>query len=219
MRKVWAALAIPMFISGACWATPRMKTPDFTEAKVGDHTYRIPKEYGGASENEENGLNTIGVQFSRKGLGPLEVDVPGWEDNINVLILSGITSTDYIYDHFFNSSPRGKNDKNLSMYKIKKVEKINNELTYRTMGGDLDVVIVDSRDNHLSFMFMLCSKHTIQGSFNSCQMFFDHAGARWKITFGKEFMTDYKSIRMMIQQRIMTFTREGDEHESESTTN
>lgn len=207
MRGMWKLLVAPVLMAGIGWAMPAKPEAPYLEVKLGEHTYRIPKEYGATSSGPtEDGVTTMTFQMSREDLSPLKGDIPGWEDNINLLITSGIASASVIYDHIYDGDPIGNQDKKREKYKRYKSQPIGNDIMYHTMRGEhFDVAVPYQDEKKLPLGFMVCTKHTVEGVDNGCHLYFDKNGSRWELVFGKKYILEYNSIMNNVVEKMKLF--------------
>lgn len=207
MRGMWKLLVAPVLMAGIGWAMPAKPEAPYLEVKLGEHTYRIPKEYGATSSGpSENGVTTMTFQMSRENLSPLHKDVPGWGDNINLLITAGIAPTASVYDFIYDGDPRNKEGKVRDIYKRKSSKDIGSTIVLHEMNNDyFDVAVPKQDEKEMPLGFMVCSKFTIKGADNACKFYFDSQGVRWNIDFGKKYILEYDNIRQRVEALMETF--------------
>lgn len=207
MRGMWKLLVAPVLMAGIGWAMPAKPEAPYLEVVLGEHTYRIPKEYGATSSGPtEYGVTTMAFQMSREDLSPLKGDIPGWEDNINLLITAGIASASSVYDAIYDGDPEQQKEEIRVKYERRNSEYIGSGLVLHTMKNDnFDVVVPEQDEKELPLGFMVCTKFTVKGSDNGCQLFFDSKGVRWKINFGRRYIHEYKEIREKVESLMTSF--------------
>ena len=188
------------------------KEPDVLRVEIGEDVYEIPKIYkasGGYHQPTEQ--NDLFVQFEKTNMGPLSKNVPGWKNNVNLLLSDFAFPVAQLYDNLWDGElhPQIESSK---IYEIVKTTRINDNLLYQEMGGFTDIVLVTDDEGNFDG-FMMCDKYEMKGAANACQFLFNEEGKRWKISFGKQFIEDYKQIRRDVMKQMDSFKLNTDNSE------
>lgn len=180
------------------------KEPDVLRVEIGEDVYEIPKIYkASGGYHQPTKQNDLFVQFEKTNMGPLSGNVPGWENNVNLLLSDFAFPVEQLYDNMWDGDLEPEVEPSKITTIIKKTQ-INENLLYQEMGGFTDIILVT--DNNGNFDgFMMCDKYEMKGSANACQFLFNEEGKRWKISFGKQFIEDYKQIRRDVIKRMDSF--------------
>lgn len=184
-----------------------MSDDGFLEARIGETTYRIPEEYGaGSTPPDEPGRNVMSIQFRKGDMGPLLHNVPGWHDNVNLLLSNDPVPVEDLYEDGYDGTPVSAGAYARELV-IVSTEKINDNLTYQVMSGHNDIILARTNDGSFDG-FMRCTKYDMQGASNACEYFFNHEGNRWKISFGKDYILDYRVVRDNVIGKMREFEGE-----------
>ena len=183
--------------------------------EIGDNVYLVPREFGRVSSDK----GIMGLQFDRHDWTALKRDVTGWDDNVNVLIYSMMTehgrrhTIPEFYDTQYDGTPVGITT---GWSRIERIYRIEPGMEVRAMGSQEDVVIPDQDMATMPEGFMVCGRPKPYLMNAACTAYFEHDGARWHMTFGRQFMGDYAAIRARATAAVDAFKERG-EHGPEMT--
>lgn len=183
-----AVLAVAMLVARAAG-----ELDGGTRVEIGDVIYMIPPEF-----RERPSENAMFLQFALPDWTALTRDVPGWEDNVNVLVEPLKTDTGRrasipeLYDGQYDGTPVGT----MSNYsRIERIYRIETGLTVQEMGSGFDIVIPDQDMATMPLGIMRCTRAREFFPNPDCSLLFDHDSARWSVSFGRQFMADHAAIR------------------------
>lgn len=198
MRPAGYALLGAMALVGLLGKAGALRSEPVVE--IAGVSYRFPKEYR-ASASDKN--DSLGIQFSREDLSPLVSDTQGWDDNINLLITKRINTIPMLYDHAWDGTPEGLTA--IGMLKLVRVYRVEPDLMIREMEKFHDIVIPDQDMKNMPIGMMHCYKPSEHMMNAACSLMFDKGEQRWKISFGRQYLNNYMSIKNNVEEKMKEF--------------
>ncbi len=166
--------------------TPAFAAEQTTINMIGEQRYRVPLSY----RPVPNGKGGISILVSFPNFGPLVGDKPGWDDNAQILVQKQINTIGMLWDTQWDGTPTGMVEWNT----IQKTYRIEPEFTVQEMGSGFDIVIPDQNLEAFPLGLLRCDRRK-EGTYPACSHLFDMNGQRWQVSFGRQFIHNFRQIR------------------------
>lgn len=201
MTTLTAARAAVIFVFGAGLALAAVSQGADGKRRitVGPVTYSIPRE---AKPGHLDGEDSLFMQFALPDYGPLGRDVPGWDDNVNLLLRPFQTKHGVLfsiaqrYEQEWDGTPVNEFS---GLNVIEKTYRIEPGFTVQEMGFGFDIVIPDQDRSTMPLGVMRCGRPKEFMPNAACALMFDRDGQRWKVSFGRQFMALHGEIRARVE--------------------
>lgn len=200
---IMAGLTIVTVSGFFAFAFEETRDPNYDYATAGGHHYKIPKVYGDGGF----GGDGLGFPVSYPDFGPLLEDKPGWDDHALLLVTTQVNTIAQLWNSLWDGTPRGEMT---PWDEIKRTYRIEPEFTVQVTGSQYDTIIPDQDRKTFPLGVMRCVRAE-DYPYPGCEYMFDRNGQRWKISFGRQFLSDYKQIRDKATRLVDSFEEE-EEH-------
>ncbi|MFA1676903.1 hypothetical protein ACDY97_30295 [Rhizobium mongolense] len=190
--------AIASVLATGTLTIPELYADDYVRGQVGGTHYSIPAVYRASVSDR-----SLFISASLPQWGPLVRYKPGWNDHLQILITA--TSEKNIaalWDRLYDGTPfvPGK------PYTIVRKYRSEPNLAVQKMASEEDVFLPDQNAKTMPEGFMVCGRPSPPiFPYASCSHYFVEDHQRWKITFGRQFVGDFRSIRTRAKQFLDRF--------------
>ncbi|MCV9907032.1 hypothetical protein OIV19_05280 [Brucella sp. HL-2] len=203
--KVWfirlASFAAALLIIGICAnnSSAGLFWHREKKATIAGRHYIVPEDYSRTATSDDG--RGIYIKVSRTDFRALARDVPGWDDNILILVQSVNNTVSELWDSAWDGSPSHWKTEITKQYEIP------GGFVVREYDDGWDTILgPDETPGTPDFGFMRCSRpKPIVGYAPDCTLMFDRNKQRWQVTFGRQFVENYKEIRRKAEQLIDSF--------------